>query len=68
MPLCANGMQHTWQSTGRMWAMWQSAGTYASIRPANAPLAREEVCSVCGAVRYAPNSPEAVRYSAERAT
>jgi hypothetical protein len=67
MPLCANGMQHTWQPTGRMWAMWASAGTSASCRPANAPIAREEVCPVCGTVRYAPNSPEAVRYSAERA-
>jgi hypothetical protein len=67
MYLCANGMQHTWRPTGRLWAMWASAGTSASFRPANAPIAREEVCQVCGAVQHAPANPEAKRYSLEAA-
>ena len=64
--LCANGMQHTWQPTGRMWAMWTSAGTSA-FRPTNAPIAREEVCPVCGAVRHEPNAPDVRRYIMEKA-
>ena len=67
MYLCANGMQHTWQPTGRMWAMWASAGTSASFRPANAPMVREEVCPVCGAVRLVPNAPDVRRYIMEAA-
>ena len=67
MNLCANGMQHTWQPTGRLWAMWASTGTSASFMPANAPMAREEVCQVCGAVRHAPNAPDVRRYILEAA-
>jgi hypothetical protein len=62
--LCINGMQHTWRPTGRVWAMWYATSTKASSMPTNAAMTREEVCSVCGAVRPAPANPEAKRYTA----
>ena len=61
--LCVNGMQHTWQPTGRKWAMWTAADT-RSISPTNAPMAREEKCSVCGAFRHAIVNAPAMRYTA----
>ena len=62
---CINGMQHTWQPTGRWWRIWSATGTRASSMPANAPLAREEVCPVCGAARTMLNAPFGGQYNAE---
>ena len=62
MYLCAAGMQHTWQPTGRWLFMWAAADTKASSRATNAPMAREEECCVCGAVRHTPNAPDVKRH------
>ena len=44
--LCVNGMQHSWQPTGKRWATWSDSGT-SSAPPPNAPVLIEQQCAIC---------------------